>query len=69
MVPASYVVPLTLPETPSVDARVSPDGLRKEVFGFLPYWELNARSLRLDYRKISTIAYFGVGADAAGTLQ
>jgi spore germination protein YaaH/flagellar hook assembly protein FlgD len=70
MVPASYIVPLpAAPETPRVDARVSPDGLRKEVFGFLPYWQVSSSSLRLDYRKISTIAYFGVGADAAGNLQ
>ena len=57
------------PGGPGSDARVSPDGLRKEIFGFLPYWELNTTTLRLDYAKISTIAYFGVGADAAGNLQ
>ena len=42
--------------------------LRRQVFGFLPYWELNDRSTRLDYRLLSTIAYFGVGADADGDL-
>ena len=51
------------------DARVSPTGLRREVFGFLPYWELSSSSLRLDYRKLSTIAYFGIGVDGAGNLQ
>ena len=50
-------------------APISLAGLRREIFGFLPYWELNASSLRLDYAKISTIAYFGVGADGAGNLQ
>jgi len=50
-------------------AAITPAGLRREVFGFLPYWEINASSLRLDYAKISTIAYFGVGVDAAGNLQ
>jgi spore germination protein YaaH/flagellar hook assembly protein FlgD len=69
MVPASYVVSSTEPGAGPIDARVSPDGLRKEIFGFLPYWELNTSSLRLDYSKISTIAYFGIGADAAGNLQ
>ncbi len=51
------------------DARVSLNGLRREIFGFLPYWQLNSSSLRLDYAKISTIAYFGVGADGNGNLQ
>ncbi len=55
--------------TISPGAAISQAGLRREIFGFLPYWELNSSSLRLDYAKISTIAYFGVGADGAGNLQ
>lgn len=50
-------------------ARVDPGALRREVFGFLPYWQVNSSTLRIQYDKISTIAYFGVGADAAGNLQ
>jgi spore germination protein YaaH/flagellar hook assembly protein FlgD len=50
-------------------AVISPNGLRREIFGFLPYWQVNSSTLRLDYAKISTIAYFGVGADAYGNLQ
>jgi len=50
-------------------AAITPAGLRREIFGFLPYWEANSSTLRLDYRKISTIAYFGVAADGAGNLQ
>ena len=42
--------------------------LRRQVFGFLPYWELNDASTRLTYDLLSTIAYFGVGADAQGNL-
>jgi spore germination protein YaaH/flagellar hook assembly protein FlgD len=59
------------PSQPTIepDARVSSTGLRREIFGFLPYWQLNSSSLRLDYAKISTIAYFGVGADGNGNLQ
>ena len=38
----------------------------REVFGFLPYWELTDSSTRLDWEKLSTIAYFGVGADGNG---
>ncbi len=50
-------------------AAVDPGGLKREVFGFLPYWELSDSSTRLDWEKLSTIAYFGVGASAAGDLQ
>ena len=49
-------------------ARVAPGGLRREVFGFLPYWELQDSSTRLDYSVLSTVAYFGVGADKDGHL-
>ncbi len=55
--------------TSDLAAAVSPDGLRKEIFGFLPYWELTDTSTVLDYAKLSTIAFFGVGASAAGNLE
>jgi len=50
-------------------AAVDPGALRREVFGFLPYWELSDSSTRLDWDKISTVAYFGVGADGHGNLM
>ena len=50
-------------------AAISPSGLKREVFGFLPYWEVSDSSTTLDYSKISTIAYFGVGAAANGSLE
>ena len=50
-------------------AAVDPGGLKREVFGFLPYWELSDSSTRLDWEKLSTVAYFGVGASGAGNLQ
>ena len=66
-------------DTPTVDpsaatyshlaAVVDPGGLRREVFGFLPYWEIADPSTTLDWEKLSTIAYFGVGAAANGDLQ
>ena len=65
---ASFVPPETPPSVAPA-AAITPSGLRREIFGFLPYWQLNSSSLRLDYTKISTIAYFGIGADAAGNLQ
>ena len=49
--------------------RSIPGGLRREVFGFLPYWELTDTSTRLDWETLSTIAYFGVGAAANGNLE
>jgi spore germination protein YaaH/flagellar hook assembly protein FlgD len=52
-----------------LQARVDPGALRREVFGFLPYWEVNSSSLSIQYDKISTIAYFGVGADGNGNLM
>ena len=45
-------------------AAVDAGGLEREVFGFLPYWELTDPSTRLDWEKLSTVAYFGVGAAA-----
>jgi len=47
---------------------VGEDGLRREVFGFLPYWEVSS-SVDLDYRTLSTIAYFSVGVTKAGNLK
>jgi len=43
-------------------------GLFREVFGFLPYWELWDSSLDLDLSVLSTIAYFSVDVDRAGNL-
>jgi len=40
--------------------------LRREVFGFLPYWELSSG---LDYDAISTIAYFGIDLNTDGSLD
>jgi spore germination protein YaaH len=40
--------------------------LRRQVMGFLPYWEVN--DAILDYGLLSTIAYFSVGADKNGNL-
>ena len=65
--PASWSAP-TEPDRLTPQARVDPGALRREVFGFLPYWQVNSSSLRIEYDKISTIAYFGVGTDSAGNL-
>ena len=67
-VPASWSAPQPTTDR-DVQARVDPGALRREVFGFLPYWEVNSSTLSLQWDKISTVAYFGVGADANGNLQ
>ncbi len=46
----------------------SAKGLRRQVFGFLPYWTLGDSTTVLDYDYLSTIAYFSVGADRLGNL-
>ena len=56
----------TVEETAATPA--SSGNLRREVFGFLPYWELPDSTTTLDYRVLSTVAYFGVGADKSGNL-
>ncbi len=67
--PAAYQAAAEPAVTVGPAAVVSPNGLRREIFGFLPYWELSDSSTTLDYAKISTIAYFGVGAAANGNLE
>jgi spore germination protein YaaH len=63
--PAADGASATMAEHPPA---VSLDGtrLRRQVMGFLPYWEVN--DARLDYELLSTIAYFSVGADKNGNL-
>jgi spore germination protein YaaH len=44
--------------------------LTAEVLGYLPYWELtDATVARLDYARLTTIAFFSVGMDGAGHLD
>ncbi|PZR63055.1 MAG: hypothetical protein DLM71_05670 [Chloroflexi bacterium] len=46
-----------------------PNGLRREVLGFLPHWMLDAGTLSaLRYDLLSTVAYFGIGAAPSGML-
>jgi spore germination protein YaaH len=59
---ASFVAPTTLDDAARLDAT----SLRRDVYGFLPYWEVT--SARLDFNVLSHVAYFGVGTDSAGNL-
>jgi spore germination protein YaaH len=47
-----------------------PNGMRREVLGFLPYWMLTDSALaNMNYQLVSTIAYFSVGALPDGNLD
>ena len=52
-------------------AEVAPPagGMRREVYGFLPYWTLADPGTRLDFSVLTHLAYFSVGADAKGNLK
>ncbi len=65
--PAS-AVGYTAPVDDAVDLAAAA-GLRRQVFGFLPYWELSGASTKLNYDVLSTIAYFSVGANGKGDLK
>lgn len=74
-VPVDGVVPIPAERTsllvdPVVEMAGAPDatGLRREVYGFLPYWEVGDASTRLNFDVLSHVAFFSVGADAAGNL-
>ncbi len=56
------------PETTDAPDGTTSSALRRQVFGFLPYWTLGDRTTVLDYDLLSTIAYFSVGADRSGNL-
>jgi spore germination protein YaaH len=43
-------------------------GPRREVLGFLPYWELTDPGATFNYDTLTTIAYFDVGVDRGGNL-
>ncbi len=73
--PASTVVPVPAVGTswiasPAAQpaAPAAATGLRRQVYGFLPYWEVGASTTRLNFSVLSHVAYFSVGADAAGNL-
>jgi spore germination protein YaaH len=65
---ARNAVPILIPG-PATSGSANPAGtivpLRREVFGFLPYWELGST---LDYDTLSTVAYFGVTINGDGSL-
>jgi spore germination protein YaaH/flagellar hook assembly protein FlgD len=67
-VAAASAVGYAVPQAPAPDLAAAP-GLRRQVFGFLPYWALSGASSKLNHSVLSTIAYFSVGATAAGDIR
>ena len=66
--PLGLAQPSAAPSTLAATAAL-PNGMRREVFGFLPYWMLSASDLQwMQYQLVTTIAYFGVAARSDGTL-
>jgi spore germination protein YaaH len=59
---------LVVPSDPA-ELATAAVGMRREVYGFLPYWEVSDSDTRLDFDIITHLAYFSVGADAQGNLS
>jgi spore germination protein YaaH/flagellar hook assembly protein FlgD len=58
---------LAIPAT-TVPAAPGATGLRRDVYGFLPYWEVSDPSTRLNFSVLSDVAYFSLGVDGSGNL-
>jgi hypothetical protein len=80
VVPALLAGILVLDAAGPAAARAADPGMRAraqrhpapshEVYGYLPYWQLDAGTARrLDYRRLSTIAFFAVPIGADGSLD
>lgn len=65
---ASFVVQRDAADGLRVEAPAWRHGLSREVFGFLPYWQLSDPDTVLDWRTLSTVAYFSVGCTSSGAL-
>ncbi len=66
LVLALACIAVAAPVAPVVAVEPDPPRLASpEIFGYLPYWDLDAR---IDFGAITTIAYFGLGAGADGQL-
>jgi len=56
-------------DEPTSAMAIGAGGLRREVFGFLPYWAIGDSTTVLDWRTLSTVAYFSVGCLQNGALD
>jgi len=68
--PTSVGAAIAVDPGPALGLGDVPLPLTREVFGFLPYWKMDAASLAgLRYDLLSTIAIFGVGITRSGALD
>jgi spore germination protein YaaH len=62
--PAASAAPEIRPRVTGIEP------LSHEVYGYLPYWRLDASTVnRIDYRLVSTIAFFGLGIWGTGEIR
>lgn len=55
---------------PVVGRADAPLPLAREVFGFLPYWKMDAKTVAgIRYESLSTLALFGIGIGKSGALN
>ena len=66
--PQATTASVVVPPPSATNAPAASSNVRRQVFGFLPYWELADPSTSLDYSLLSTVAYFSVGIDPDGNL-
>jgi spore germination protein YaaH len=61
----------TADAAPTIRSRITGiKPLSHEVYGYLPYWRLDAKTAgRIDYRLVSTIAFFGLGIKSSGAIS
>src|SRR5262245_23015015 len=75
LVAAMALAPLQAAPARAADPGIQPRAnvkslLSHQVYGYLPYWRLNAGTAsQLNYDLVSTIAFFGLGIKATGDVD
>jgi spore germination protein YaaH len=71
LAPGPLAAPVARAADPGIQPRVGRiTPLQKQVYGYLPYWRLDAGTAsRLDYDLISTVAFFGLGIKKDGNID
>ena len=71
LAPGPLAAPVARAADPGIQPRVKGIApLQKQVYGYLPYWRLDAGTAgRLNYDLVSTIAFFGLGITKIGNID
>jgi spore germination protein YaaH len=71
LAPGPLAAPVARATDPGIQSRVKGIApLGKQVYGYLPYWRLDAGTAgRLDYDLVSTVAFFGLGVKKDGNID